>query len=274
MALPSYQTHQSVDNRPGSPAGIGTGHPRPIYSWPTLEGLQRRGGHFLRCRGTGPKPKAPAEGSRRWQLHPLTRTELKRAWTDRTLLGLIPASVGCSVLDLDGAGVGLEGFLPPPHAAGTSMSGQGRHLVYDAAPGLTMKPCTGNDGQHLGEGVGSRAYVVLTPETLRAFANANKLSRRGHLAPFPEELLTSSPETPTKEPTPPHQPPQNDRTAPQPTFNDRQQGSQRQGVAPEGWWRTPAPIAATEGHRNVTLFDLLLAATAWNHQHWETSPAS
>ena len=136
-----------------------------------------------------------------------------------------------------------------------------------------MKPCTGNDGQHLGEGVGSRAYVVLTPETLGAFANANKLSRRGHVAPFPEELLTSSPETPTKEPTPPHQPPQDDRTAPQPTFNDRQAGLPTPKHRPGRLVANPpAPIAATEGHRNVTLFDLLLAATSWNHRHWGDFP--
>ena len=145
------------------------------------------------------------------------------------LIGLIPASIRASVLDLDKKGDTDGVSLFPCWAF--SISGIGLHLWYDTIPGLTRRALPG-----VGDVIGDRQYVILTEDGANAaLVAAESISNRQ--LPFPSELFG-----------PPSLPPANN--APQ-TGGD---------VGEWAWWRFPHPVVAYEGQRHTLLFKLLLTA--------------
>ena len=216
----------------------------PVASYQKIENfslLHQRGAHLVAVKGgTGPDRKQAIESE--WQHRPMTMDALVLLVASGGLIGLIPASIRASVLDLDKKGdtdgVSLFPYLPSPHSWAFSISGIGLHLWYDTIPGLTRRALPG-----VGDVIGDRQYVILTEDGANAaLVAAESISNRQ--LPFPSELFGL-----------PSFPPANN--APQ-TGRD---------VGEWAWWRFPHPVVAYEGQRHTVLFKLLLTALSWNRKY-------
>ena len=135
-----------------------------------LEALAARGAHFVLC---GPSKKALSQG---WQKH---RPDLEAVIAHVTrggLVGVIPSSVGCVVVDVDvGAAAGCEAvkkILGPPVASTRTKRIGGHHLWFRSTGAENNRKWSLAAGR--GDVRGGRGYAVLWhPAQVAAGLEAN-----------------------------------------------------------------------------------------------------
>lgn len=179
----------------------------PFYVFPPravedLMLLRHRGGHLVLCSPIrdGVK-KAKAAVTPEWQKNPAGADAVHAAVTAERLIGIVPASLGFTVIDVDGdADQKLAGeehvikTLGPPLAAHDTHPAGGRHIWYlmpDDAP-VGNKTWHGPGRSH-GQVRGSRGYVVAWQPA--AIARALGKAARGEPLPRAKlnEFLTFTP---------------------------------------------------------------------------------
>ncbi len=213
--------------------------PSIVYHREALVELHGRGAKFVRC-----KPdKSPAE-SRGWQRRSTSLEHLLAHVQDGGLVGVIPPSLQCAVLDVDTGDTDKMAINWPPLAYVASRKAGRGHLWYRCLTPTTNRrwhtPFASGDTRS-----GRGGYVVLWESADRTLADALSRPKRGiDFEEVAQQLGLWTPET-------------LDRVAPEAIPAPLETATLRRHMARS--LRLPrGAVLATEGSRNSRMFETLM----------------
>ena len=223
----------------GNSSTLYTSSEAPVYDPNALRELESRGAHFLRCR----PDKTPAE-SRGWQYRKASLDHLLAHVQDRGLVGVIPPSLKCAVLDVDTGDTDKMAINWPPMVAVPSRKTGRAHMWYRCdRPGANPKWATYFASGEVRAGLGG--YVVLWQSADRLIADA--LARPTRSIDFEDVVQQLGLWTPEAL----------DRAAPRRGPSQREVEKARRIVA-TGRKPSTGAILALEGHRHEAIKETLL----------------